>query len=170
MEANNWSAVENATSMAVDELKPLVNAALNTTNPHYKTLQPAMHVAVDRWTAGAADGMLYSVLEPIGVEWGEIGIHLDLERLNKYGEGHVQPAIALLLLVLRDFANRKIPIGYGTNRGMGTVEVKTMTVQGLEGVENGTAIAPNLSNLGDDLLLNLTIAWQDWITQNEEAK
>lgn len=180
MNPGDWSAVENATSMAVDDLKPLVNSAINKTDEHYRTLQPAMHVAVDRWTGGAADGMLYSVLEPIGVEWEKIGLQLDVERLKRWDEiqkdkdpnykEQLQPAIALLLLVLRDFANRKIPIGYGTNRGMGTVEVESMEIQGLDGVEDGSAIAPDLSNLGDDLLLDLTLIWQNWIAQNKKVK
>ncbi|NEO27100.1 MAG: hypothetical protein F6K03_09445 [Kamptonema sp. SIO4C4] len=174
MEVSKWSDVENAAKSNNEEFTDFQNTLKNALeipnheNP-FRKLQPAMHVAVDRWTGGAAEGMLYSVLEPIGVEWGQIGINLDLERLKKYGEGNVQPAIALLLLVLRDFANRKIPIGYGTNRGMGTVEVTDLKIKGLEGVEDGNAIAPDLSNLGNDLLLNLTKAWKDWITENKEA-
>lgn len=182
MTSDNWSAVENATSMAVNDLKTLVNAAINKIDEHYRTLQPAMHVAVDRWTGGAADGMLYSVLEPIGVQWEAIGIHLDLERLKKYGEGHVQPAIALLLLVLRDFANRKIPIGYGTNRGMGTVEVSKVTlttsqIDGLEGIEGRHEVedVPNkvdlLGNLLDKKLLDqLTDNWVKWIEKLEKKE
>ncbi|WP_448573215.1 RAMP superfamily CRISPR-associated protein [Trichothermofontia sp.] len=174
MTAEHWSAVENATSMAVDDFKPLVNTALSKTEDHYKTLQPAMHVAVDRWTGGAADGMLYSVLEPIGVDWQPIGIHLDLERLKKYGEDHIKPAIALLLLVLRDFADRKIPIGYGTNRGMGTVEVIEITmncspIEGLPGIEGETTIASDLCGVNDQVLSDLTTVWQTWIAQNQEV-
>lgn len=195
MTPSHWSAVENATSMAVDDFKPLVNTALNKTEDHYKTLQPAMHVAVDRWTGGASDGMLYSVLEPIGVGWNPIGIHVDLERLKKWDEiqkkkdpnyqDQFKPAIALLLLVLRDFANRKIPIGYGTNRGMGTVQVNEVTLHssqigelgGIEG-EHKVVDVPNKVNLLGDLLdeklLNqLTEDWVKWIKNPErevEAK
>ncbi len=178
MNPSNWSAIENATSMAVENLKPLVNTAIGKTESRYKTLQPAMHVAVDRWTGGAADGMLYSVLEPIGVEWNPISIQVDLERLKKYGEDNVKPAIALLLLVLWDFADRKIPIGYGTNRGMGTVEVTEMQmncslIDGLPGIEGKTTITRDLPGLHDHLheqiLTKLTTAWQTWIDQNQEA-
>jgi len=64
MNINDWSAVENATQMT-GNFRGLLTTALNRVlnddpNP-YKKLQPAMHVAVDRWTGGAADGMLYSV-------------------------------------------------------------------------------------------------------------
>ncbi|MDV7398814.1 hypothetical protein RZS08_45830, partial [Arthrospira platensis SPKY1] len=110
-----WSNVENATEMSQNLKNKLQKVVGGNGNP-YEKLQPAMHVAVDRWTGGAADGMLYSVLEPIGVEWEAIGLQVDLARLNKYHEDLLQPVIALLLFVWRDFANRKIPIGYGTNR------------------------------------------------------
>jgi CRISPR/Cas system CSM-associated protein Csm3 (group 7 of RAMP superfamily) len=175
MESENWSKVENAQSMAVNEFKPLVNAAINTTEDRYTVLQPAMHVAVDRWTGGAADGMLYSVLEPIGVDWDSIGIHLDLERLKRYEKDNIQPAIALLLLVLRDFANRKIPIGYGTNRGMGTVEVTKIKfncseVEGLEGIERTKPVEKVSQKtdsfleelLGQNLIEKLNQFWQQW--------
>ncbi|OKH18641.1 RAMP superfamily CRISPR-associated protein [[Limnothrix rosea] IAM M-220] len=180
MTAENWSAVENAAKTENEEfrdLKKTLGTALDTANGDnpFQTLQPAMHVAVDRWTGGAAEGMLYSVLEPIGVKWESIGIRLDLARLQKYGSNSelVKPAIALLLLVLRDFANRKIPIGYGTNRGMGTVAVTEMKlnsspIDGLHDIENKQNIDANLLNLGDELLRDLTIAWQDWITQNSQ--
>ncbi|WP_017306836.1 RAMP superfamily CRISPR-associated protein [Spirulina subsalsa] len=194
MTAKNWSAVENAAKSDKDEfssfkkvLKTAILSPNSTENP-FQTLQPAMHVAVDRWTGGAADGMLYSVLEPIAVDWGQIGINLDLARLQTYencknqnkkeGEDRemcVQPAIALLLLVLRDFANRKLPIGYGTNRGMGTVEVTEMSfncspIEGLAGIDQVRAIAPDLPNLGlsHDLLNLLNSAWKKWIEQHNK--
>ncbi|MDI9638261.1 RAMP superfamily CRISPR-associated protein [Geitlerinema splendidum] len=171
MTAENWSAVENASSMMVNNFRPLVEAAIDRSEDPYKVLQPAMHVAVDRWTGGAAEGMLYSVLEPIGVSWETIGLYLDLDRLQKYDSNLIKPAIALLLLVLRDFANRKIPIGYGTNRGMGTVEVTKMMLNGnglteLEELNGAKTIAPDLLNLSDSLLDDLTKAWKTWIKKN----
>jgi CRISPR/Cas system CSM-associated protein Csm3 (group 7 of RAMP superfamily) len=180
MTPNHWSAVENAAKSKNEEFKDfqatLKKAVLpeNSNENPFRILQPAMHVAVDRWTGGVADRMLYSVLEPIGVKWHPIGIHLDLERLKKYGEANVQPAIALLLLVLRDFANRKIPIGYGTNRGMGTVEMREMRmncspIDGLPGIEGETTIAPDLSGVNDQVLSDLTTVWQTWINLNQEA-
>ncbi|MBF2072925.1 MAG: hypothetical protein IGS50_04070 [Synechococcales cyanobacterium C42_A2020_086] len=171
MAPDHWAKVENAPkdqNETFAHFKQTLATTLKGTRQPFQTLQPAMHVAVDRWTGGAADGMLYSVLEPIGVEWHPINIHVDLERLKKYGEDKVQPAIALLLLVLRDFADRKIPIGYGTNRGMGTVEVTAMQMNcsllnGLEGIEDIETIATDLSNLGEALLNTLTQAWINWI-------
>lgn len=176
MESENWSAVEKTAKTENGEFqqfKDNLGTALDNGNNPFQTLQPAMHVAVDRWTGGAAEGMLYSVLEPIGVEWGKIAIHLDLERLKKYDSEKVQAAIALLLLVLRDFADRKIPIGYGTNRGMGTVEVQEMKldctpIEGLPEIEEKTIITPDLLNLGEEILNPLNTAWQHWINSNKE--
>lgn len=181
IDPQNWSNVENQAKGEQEEFQPFQNAlrtaldlpANSSENP-FRTLQPAMHVAVDRWTGGAAEGMLYTVLEPIGVPWEPIGIHLDLERLQQAQSNPVKPAIALLLLVLRDFSDRKIPIGYGTNRGMGTVEATAMAmncspIEGLTAMENQTEIAPDLSNLGEDLLQSLTEAWKSWIKSNSEV-
>lgn len=170
-----WSNVENATEMSQNLKNKLQKVVGGNGNP-YEKLQPAMHVAVDRWTGGAADGMLYSVLEPIGVEWEAIGLQVDLARLNKYHEDLLQPAIALLLFVLRDFANRKIPIGYGTNRGMGTVAVTDMKfnangdINNLPGLQGEISVAFNLSNLDQKLLEKLTQSWQNWIDKQTQKE
>lgn len=176
MEATKWSDVENTAKSDKEEFggfKEALKTAIlpnNSTDNPFQKLQPAMHVAIDRWTGGAAEGMLYTVLEPIGVNWHNIGIYLDLERLKKYDPGNEKAAIALILLVIRDFADRKIPIGYGTNRGMGTVEVKTMTINGLDGVDDGSTISPDLSTLGNDVLTKLNKAWNNWIDNNQSKK
>ncbi|MCC5900278.1 MAG: hypothetical protein JJU32_20500 [Phormidium sp. BM_Day4_Bin.17] len=162
---DGWFNVERATDLH-DGFKSQLKTAVGT--KPYQKLQPAVHVAIDRWTGGAAEGMLYSVLEPIGVEWDPIGIQVDLARLEDQSPEQVQPAVALLLLVLRDFANRKLPIGYGTNRGMGTVAVTDMTLQvqgdsGIPGLAGQLSLGPDFSQLSDDLRLELSVAWQDWI-------
>ncbi|USR90511.1 RAMP superfamily CRISPR-associated protein [Phormidium yuhuli AB48] len=166
---DGWFNVERATDLH-DGFKSELKTAVGM--KPYQKLQPAVHVAIDRWTGGAAEGMLYSVLEPIGVEWDPIGIQVDLARLEDRFPDQVQPAVALLLLVLRDFANRKIPIGYGTNRGMGTVAVTDMTLQvqgdsDIPGLAGDLSLGPDFSQLSDDLRLELSVAWQDWIEQNQ---
>lgn len=178
MTANNWAAVGNtpkATNGTFTQLETTLATALGDRIKPFQMLQPAMHVAIDRWTGGAADSMLYSVLEPIGVSWEAIGLSLDVARLCKDYPQAVKPAITLLLLVLRDFAHRKIPIGYGTNRGMGTVEVTEMVAHGtslgcLDGLTEKQTITPDLKSLGDPLLNDLTQAWQKWIDAQPEAK
>ena len=47
-----------------------------------ESIQQAFHVAIDRWTGGAADGALFSVLEPMGIEWSPLELTLDLTRLT----------------------------------------------------------------------------------------
>ncbi|AGF53619.1 unknown protein (plasmid) [Synechocystis sp. PCC 6803] len=173
MTPDQWKAVENATEMT-GNLQPALKQATgypNNISQAYKVLQPAMHVAVDRWTGGAAEGMLYSVLEPIGVTWEPIQVHLDIARLKNYYHGKeekLKPAIALLLLVLRDLANKKIPVGYGTNRGMGTITVSQITLNGkalpteLEPL-NKTMTCPNLTDLDEAFRQDLSTAWKEWI-------
>lgn len=79
------------------------------------------HVAIDRWTGGAADGLLFSVLEPPVMVWEPIVIDLDFARLDG---GDRLPAVALLLLVLDDLAAGRLPLGFAGNRGMGAVTVE----------------------------------------------
>ena len=86
-------------------------------------LDLAYRVAVDRWTGGAAERMLYTVLEPHDLAWEPIVLRVDLLRLDRSQLG---AALALLILLLRDFASGWIPLGFGTNRGMGAVQVDTI--------------------------------------------
>ncbi|PZG30112.1 hypothetical protein C1I98_31420 [Spongiactinospora gelatinilytica] len=80
-------------------------------------MEQSDHVALDRWTGGAADGLLFSVLEPYDVEWEPIRLTVDLTRLREAGDR----ALALLLLTLRDLAEGRITLGAATNRGIGDV-------------------------------------------------
>ncbi|HEY8503038.1 MAG TPA: RAMP superfamily CRISPR-associated protein, partial [Gemmataceae bacterium] len=89
-------------------------------------LDEADHVAIDRWTGGAADKLLFSVLEPHEVDWEPIRLTVDLTRL---GENR-NLALALLLLVLRDLRDGLIPVGGMVNRGFGDIEVGSITLTG----------------------------------------
>ncbi|WP_322759259.1 RAMP superfamily CRISPR-associated protein [Frankia sp. Cr2] len=80
-------------------------------------LDQADHVAIDRWTGGAADKLLFTVLEPWNVQWEPIQLSVDIARLGD--EAH--PSLALLMLVLRDLRDRRLPIGQGTTRGFGDI-------------------------------------------------
>ncbi len=87
------------------------------------------HVAIDRWTGGASEGALYSVLQPTAkIGWQVICLTLDLSRLPD--ESLKKKCLMLLLLVLRDFAESRLPLGFTTNRGMGEVVVKE--IKGLD--------------------------------------
>jgi len=99
----------------------------------------AMHVAIDRWTGGAADGALYSVLEPTEATWEPIELRLDLRRLPEPTERRA--ALVLLWLVLRDLRAGELPLGFAVNRGMGTVTGVRVDVNGDPGDEVGVLFA-----------------------------
>ncbi len=58
---NIWAEIQAAKSNS--DLRQNLNRA------NLQTTQQAFHVAVDRWTGGAADSFLYSKIELIGVNW-----------------------------------------------------------------------------------------------------
>jgi CRISPR/Cas system CSM-associated protein Csm3 (group 7 of RAMP superfamily) len=147
----------------------LITALSNAGLP---SVQQAVHVAIDRWTGGAAEHMLYSNLEPFGINWHQIELTVNLERLQEMK----LPAIALLLLLLRDLSRQKIPLGYGVNRGMGAIEVESIYVSG-QGLEDkltdfNLLINSNGSFAGIDPALLNTIdgAWQAAIKSKQEVK
>ena len=159
-----WNKIKTARD-SPELLQALRDAGLTS-------VQQAFHVAIDRWTGGAADGALYSVLEPMGIEWSPVELTLDLDRLKRDTDDNYLSRIALLFLVFRDLMNRRIPIGFGTNRGMGDLEIEKITVKGMR----------NLAELGDfktitfnndrdlsqrdtEFLQQLTTAWQTWIEE-----
>lgn len=88
------------------------------------------HVAVDRWTGGAASNRLFAVAEPTSCAWEPITLDLDLTRLP---EGGARGPVALLLLVLRDLAEGWVPLGKGTRRGWGDVAVTSIRIEAGEG-------------------------------------
>ena len=147
-------------------------AELETSLP--KT-QQGFHVAIDRWTGGAADGLLYSTLEPTNVRWEPIALTLDLERLERnvanYETGSSEAAIALLLLVLRDLMAGRIPLGYGTNRGMGAIAIERIRFEDSSLPEELAALRGiKLQHTGDfqrlidpEVMRSLQKAWTNWI-------
>jgi CRISPR/Cas system CSM-associated protein Csm3 (group 7 of RAMP superfamily) len=112
-------------------------------SPHYTELEKAnlrgnrsklkvdvaYHVAIDRWTGGAADNMLYTAVEPWHTQWPTLEISLDLILLEKRFKARdykdpasaAQAAQILLLHVLSDFCQGDIALGFGTTRGYGSV-------------------------------------------------
>jgi CRISPR/Cas system CSM-associated protein Csm3 (group 7 of RAMP superfamily) len=127
--------------------------------------QQAYHVAVDRWTGAAADGMLYSALELIKISWEPIHLTLNLDRLHE----HKLAGISLLLLCLRDLADGRIPLGYGTNRGMGSIKVKSVHIQSdrldpsLAEMVDVSLNNGSLTDLSSPTLNQLNSAWNSWI-------
>ncbi|MFM7367005.1 MAG: RAMP superfamily CRISPR-associated protein, partial [Sphaerospermopsis kisseleviana] len=156
---SDWGNIEAATN------ENNLREALN--NANLQNVQQAFHIAIDRWTGGAADGMLYSNLELMKISWKPIYITLDIDRLHE----NKLFAISLLLLCLRDLVDGRIPLGYGTNRGMGSIKVNSIVIKGdnlesdLDKFTNVTLENGNLTNLDSGLLQTLNDAWKDWISQ-----
>jgi CRISPR/Cas system CSM-associated protein Csm3 (group 7 of RAMP superfamily) len=92
-------------------------------------LERADHVAIDRWTGGAAAGRLFSVLEPHGITWQPIRLSVDLKRLAAYPKVPADAAVALLLIVLRDVQAGRVPVGHATNRGCGDITVASIRLR-----------------------------------------
>lgn len=89
------------------------------------------HVAIDRWTGGAGDHRLFSVLEPDStVAWEPISVEVDVARLERHDTAVGALALPLLLLVLRDLRDGWLSLGYGGTRGHGQIEVTEVTFDG----------------------------------------
>jgi hypothetical protein len=88
------------------------------------------HVAVDRWTGGAAENMLFHVQEPAAANWDPIRMSLDTGRLNDFAGDLGGKVLALFLLVLRDLADGWLSMGFGGTRGRGTISVSQITFTG----------------------------------------
>lgn len=167
----HWRAVITASAAAdqsyeQQELWKALNTLERVSSGRYTV---AHHVAIDRWTGGAADGMLFSVLAPEAMAWQDICLRLDLGRLP---EALRVPGLMLLLLTLRDLLQSRLPLGFATNRGMGELDVVECHLQGtaldtlgLAGLDDLRLSEPGLRTLDASLRERLTQEWQTWITQ-----
>ncbi len=109
-----WQAIETVQSKMTNQTK--------IPNPHFHI---SHHTAIDRFTGGVAEGALYSVLAPHNIEWQPIKMSLDFGRTENN-----KCCLMLLLLVLRDLAENRLPLGFATNRGMGEIEVEKIEITG----------------------------------------
>jgi CRISPR/Cas system CSM-associated protein Csm3 (group 7 of RAMP superfamily) len=128
----------------------------------------AYHVAIDRWLGSAAENMLYTVLEPHQTEWEPLTLEVNLQRLPSDLQ---LPAVALLLLVIRDLANDRLPLGFATHRGMGTVEVTNVEIQGND-LESDLAELVKIqfhNGRFTNLPIPLKEAWSRWAKQEVPA-
>ena len=156
-----WQQVQAAQSNA--ELRAALESA---------GLQPwaeAYHVAVDRWTGAAAESCLYTVLEPHRVQWEAMAFSIDLERLIRDCR---MPVLALTILVLRDLAQGRLPLGFATHRGMGAVKVESINVTAhdtespLDQLQAATLPNGCLDGMPAALRKELNAAWKAWISQH----
>jgi len=125
-------------------------------------LPTVTHVAIDRWTGGASDKKLFNQMEPRDLSWEPMCLTLDLSRLEDVPPTQ-KAMVALLLLTLRDLASGRVPLGFGTNRGMGSVAVDrvTITPSGVDWMQDmATLDKGDIKTLPCDLLSQLDEAWQ----------
>ena len=130
-------------------------------------VSPAVHVAIDRWTGGAKRGALYSVLELHDIRWETIKMRLDLDRIP---EPSRIAALALLWLVLRDVREGRVPLGFGTHRGLGDVRATSVKIAG----DVPAALprdADSILDLGADAALaELRKAWKVWLQKRRAGE
>lgn len=138
--------------------------------------QLAYHVAIDRWTGGAADGFLYTNFEPFNIPWEPIELSLDFGRFRD--KESKLAGVTLLLLLLRDMANKRIPLGYGTHRGLGTLTLTQADLafssheavpEKLRGVTATLNDLQRFEGIDDEILQVLNRAWGNWIVRVERA-
>jgi CRISPR/Cas system CSM-associated protein Csm3 (group 7 of RAMP superfamily) len=152
------------------------------------------HVAIDRWTGGAAPGRLFATLavEPSlpstpTQPWGAsstIVLDVNLERVAQVAGGHYdrrdaqQATIMLLVLLLRDLAEGWIGIGHGTSRGYGEImaspEEITLTWNPAAGTpqEERPGSQRTLKEVLDceEAMALLTTSWQTVLAGLREAR
>ena len=159
VDSEQWRAIETATD-DFELRRALDKAELQTWSHDY-------HVAIDRWLGSAAEGFLYTVLEPHRTEWEPIQLEINLLRIP---DDLRIPAIVLLLLILRDLARGQLPLGYATHRGMGTVKVNTVLF-GEDDPDHPWDQWRNI-RLENGELRNIppswNEAWKQWIERNQE--
>jgi CRISPR/Cas system CSM-associated protein Csm3 (group 7 of RAMP superfamily) len=167
MAVTDWQEVVGATTEG-ELIAALSNAGL-------ASVQQGFHVAIDRWTGGAAEHMLYSNLEPFGISWSNIELVVDFSHLQE----HKLAAIALLFLVLRDLHQNRIPIGYGVNRGLGAIKVKSIEMRcrnlnnelsELEDFDLSISSKGAFEGVEDNVLTQINNAWAEAINKIKEDK
>lgn len=125
--ADDWRKVTEASAdseVSAAEWE-LTGALSRVSVQHGSSFRIKHHTAIDRFTGGVKDGALYSVLEPLDMTWKPIEIELDLGRIKD-----AKKCVMLLLLVIRDLAMNRLPLGFATNRGLGEIKVTGVTVGG----------------------------------------
>ncbi len=156
-----WQAIE--TAQTDPDMRQALDAAM------LKAWQEAYHVAIDRWLGSSAESMLYTVLEPHRANWEPIRLTLDFHRLPSDKR---LPAVALLLLILRDLAQDRIPLGFATHRGMGSIRVIRI------GFESGD-LDHDLAIVNQVLIENgrlirvpeeIKRAWRQWLHETQSAR
>ena len=110
------------------------------------------HNAIDRWTGGVIYGGLFTEAVYLGTHWKPITIEVDSGQLrrnvktectgknisNETIKEHARASWCLLCLALAELSAGTLPLGGKTTRGLGQVEVTSLTLSHTD----GTVIAP----------------------------
>lgn len=105
------------------------------------------HNAIDRWTGGVVEGLLFNEVTYPHATWNDIVIEVDTARLlqnvkTESGIGglsldeclpFVRASWCLLCIALAELSAGTLPLGGRTTRGHGQVEVTSLSVAGADG-------------------------------------
>lgn len=131
-------------------------------NSGWEAYYNSQHNAIDRWTGGVSDGALYNMLLPPKAKMSKIYMRLDLDRID---DGQRHACLAFLLIMLREMQAGRIPLGFGANRGLGTLKIDEIL---LEGAGDFTAFSGGISELlGNKQLAD---AWSSYVTKPQEQE
>lgn len=131
MPKEKWEALAEVTKDAFDNkegtsntLRKLLDDLNDSLANVNAQVDVATHVAIDRFTGGAAESALFVALEPHGFIWEPIRLLLDVDRLGD----NPLPSIALLMTTIGELCDGWIPLGFGTTRGYGAIRVTDVTI------------------------------------------
>lgn len=130
--ANTASAEQEAQAQARRALTQAVDRLNSATESQGLWFDIAARNAIDRWTGGSADGLLYTTVEPHALApdaWKPIVLELDIGTARRRNTASVDAMITLVLFLLRDLAEGWIPIGFGTTRGLGALRADATEVR-----------------------------------------
>lgn len=82
--------------------------------------------AIDRWTNGAADGLLFATLEATQSDWTPLQLTLDLQDVDPQIRDDM---IGLLFVLVRELSDGWITFGPGRGRGWGGVKILEVKCQ-----------------------------------------
>jgi len=124
-------------------------------------LRRTEHVGIDRWTGGAGEGRLFCEFEPHGFRYHPIRLRLRRDRITD--PGIRDAATALLLLVLRELAAGRVPLGGRQQRGLGDIDVTKVVLRGA-GLAHDDIEPPDLTT---PALAGLRHAWRAHIGRED---
>lgn len=121
------------------------------------------HNAIDRWTGGVAEGLLFNEVTYPHATWNDIVIELDTARLLQNvkiesGIGGLsldeclrfaRASWCLLCLAVAELSAGTLPLGGRTTRGHGQVEVTSISMFGTDGRVVNTPREPTLWKRND---------------------